>query len=278
MYNYENKNNAFIFYQKSDYFGKYSDNDTLKLYRVRKINEERIYSRREIFHTPFSKRATISTCRYSIAGYPCLYLGTSIELCRKETEISRKKNTLVSMFQIERNAEINHINIEVLDLAIKPTDFSIDRIRKFDDVDLDNINAKKSYLQLYPLIAACSIIAKCKKDPFVPEYIIPQLLMQWLRNKNDTRVHQSDSVNYSELCGIRYFSCRSIKAAEKDYNYVFPVCINTCSERNDGNNIDYCNILSNAFKFTLPVILSHYQSDEECEEALDLKERELLST
>ncbi|MFW1494652.1 hypothetical protein ACEV9S_24505, partial [Vibrio parahaemolyticus] len=45
----------------------------------------------------------------------------------------------------------------------------------------------------WPLIAACSIRVKNPSDNFKPEYIIPQLLLQWARD-------------YKSIDGIRYTS------------------------------------------------------------------------
>ena len=53
----------------------------------------------------------------------------------------------------------------------------------------------KSYLACWPLIAACSIKRERKSGSFVPEYIVPQLLLQWVAQ--EVRVD-----------GIRYFSAR----------------------------------------------------------------------
>lgn len=270
MDSYTDKYNSFVFYEKSDYFGRYNGEDPLRLYRVRKIKEVRAYDFKEIFHTPFSKRTTVSTCRYSIAGYPSMYLGTSIDLCIKETGINRKSKALVAKFNIDRDILSNHIDIKVLDLAIKPSDFDKSIQDNFTGINLSSLSFQRSYLQLYPLISACSIIAYNKTDPFVPEYIIPQLLMQWVRGKNDKGAINDSNHNF-ELCGIRYFSCRTIPASNKSFNYVFPVCHTNAEVRNItiSEDMDYCDVLSKAFKFTSPVILNNYYSNEECEEDLN---------
>lgn len=38
---------------------------------------------------------------------------------------------------------------------------------------------------MWPLIAACSIKVKHREDSFKPEYIVPQLLLQWIRNNQE---------------------------------------------------------------------------------------------
>lgn len=85
---------------------------------------------------------------------------------------------------------------------------------------LENASVRAAYLLWYPLIAACSYISVSKKDPFAAEYIIPQLLMQWVRCEIGSQPGIEDE--YSQLIGIRYFSCVSQKASETKFNYVFP--------------------------------------------------------
>src|SRR5690606_36080601 len=40
------------------------------------------------------------------------------------------------------------------------------------------------FFMLFPLIACCSVKVKNPEDTFKPEYIIPQLLLQWVRNND----------------------------------------------------------------------------------------------
>lgn len=123
---------------------------------------------------------------------------------------------------------------------------------QLDDLrDTKDSTIRASYLQWYPLIAACSFVRANKKSPFSSEYIIPQLLMQWVRKQ----------VRRNELMGIRYFSCASMRAAELGYDYVFPVS-------NTDYAAGYCTVLRNAFQLTEPTNLKDYESVKECERVL----------
>ena len=51
------------------------------------------------------------------------------------------------------------------------------------------------YLKMYPLILACSFINQSGNTPYKQEYIIPQMLMQWVKRNSDV------------VKGIEYFSC-----------------------------------------------------------------------
>ena len=47
-----------------------NNDDSLKLFRVTSVSDNRPYGRERVFHTPYNLRSKVSTCRYSIAGYP----------------------------------------------------------------------------------------------------------------------------------------------------------------------------------------------------------------
>jgi len=251
-------------------FDSMYNNDPLNLFRVVCVEDNKPCGRERVFHTPNNLRSKVSTNRYSIAGYPCLYLGTNLRLCCEEIHMNPyQKFAIASKFKIDR--KIADKKIKVIELAIKPQDFLVEqqktnsetplninwyKKRKIDDYLLNGEEIKKRYLLWYPLIAACSYIRVNKSDPFAAEYIIPQLIMQWTRSTN--KFH-----NRNEILGIRYFSCASVKASDMGFNYVFPV-----SEKINRSNTLFCPILSDAFKLTEPHYICEYDSIDECEEAL----------
>lgn len=244
----------------------------LNLYRVVKVSrKESSYPRKRVFHTPYNLRSKVSSARYSIAGYPCLYLGTSLRLCCDEIQCDIKRdNVIASRFVWERDPEISHSDISVLEMAIKPQDFFPKKAgsspvgRYFDEVDLNDGALRYKYMLWYPIIAASSYIRQNQNDPFAAEYIVPQLLMQWVREEavcNENKVPR--------IIGIRYFSCASEKASDMGFNYVFPVSGSQVSE-----NIPYCKLLGRSFKLTRPHCVNDYKKYEDCERAL-LKDSEL---
>lgn len=241
-------------YQKSGYNNRFQHNDPLELYRIRKVTERREYNKQEIFHTPFHMRETVSSCRYSIAGYPCLYLGTTLEICLTEIGVDvQKDNVLTSMFQINREIQDHGIDIKVIDMGVKPQDFSTSNLS--NDIGINNRRNKKKYLRIYPLIAACSIVVKNRDAKFVPEYIIPQQIMQWIREKG-AQGHNK------ELWGIRYYSCRGLSNENKGFNYVFPTKYESFQDES------YCNTLTKVFKYTSPVLINDFYSIDECRDYL----------
>lgn len=261
-------------YEKSAYeqfgYDGYKD-DPLRLFRVVKVDDDKTYMRRRVFHTPYNLRSKVSTNRYSIAGYPSLYLGTSLELCCDEIKAKPTSDQLItSVYKLDRSFSNTNIEIRVVELGIKPQDFINNFENNIDTADRNQIGPRRirssvllrtdvrnAYFLWYPLIAASSYIRINKKEPFAVEYIIPQLLMQWIRYKTMQGEH------YSELIGIRYFSCASKRSSEKGFNYVFPT-----SGTPYKPNFQYCDILTKAFRMTKPDYIHEYNSIDDCEAKL----------
>lgn len=240
--------------------------ERLKLFRVASVEDNRPYKRERVFHTPYNLRSKVSTCRYSIAGYPSLYLGTSLDLCCEEIQMNLQQGfVLASMFELEDNLEYSNTNIRVIELGVKPQDFvNVERTneryeRRISASLLESKNLRSAYLLWYPLIAACSYIRINKKDPFAAEYIIPQLLMQWVRSEIET----NQDGEYDQLIGIRYFSCASVKASDMGFDYVFPT-----SGQRKSDSLPYCAVLAKAFRLTNPVYIHEYDNVYVCEQYL----------
>lgn len=225
-----------------------------KLFRARNVLENRVFDRNEIFHTPFKYRNKVATSRYSIAGYPSLYLSTSLELCLEELEYDLNPGRYICA-----RFELSNVNkARIIELGIKPSDFfnikdekKTKRQELISKSMLRNEETIKNYYIWFPLIIACSFIRINRKDPFAVEYIVPQLLMQSVRNFSLTGV----------FLGVRYFSCASEYSSELGFNYVFPTNF-------DGHSVDYCPVLSKSFLLTKPLFLNEYKSISICETAL----------
>ena len=241
-----------------------SDGKT-NLFRVTYVKDKSLYNRKRLFHTPYNLRSKVIDCRYSIAGYPCLYLGTNLELCCKEACCDlNNQYSLASRFKLERNIEHSNIEISIIDLAIKPQDFSYGRFhdnsfsKNFDNDILSSYEVKSAYLLWFPIIAACSFIRAKESHPFAAEYIVPHLLMQW------ARIEMEQSKDYCDsLIGIRYFSCESEKTSEMGFNYAFPV-----TGKQDFEKFPFCSVLMRTFYMTKPYYLNEYEHLSDCESAM----------
>lgn len=245
------------------------------LFRLACVGDNAMYDRKRIFHTPYTLRAKVSTSRYSIAGHPSLYLGTSLPLCQEELHLAPQDFAIAAAYHFRPVSTV----IRILDLGIKPGDFLEEETR--DNTQKKRVlssgtrwksSIKSSYVFWYPLIAACSFIRVNKKDPFAAEYIIPQLLMQWVQNQmlarrgwpelaanNNSYGPRTDA----DLIGIRYFSCASKRASDMGFDYVFP----TSGEQIDADT-PYCPRLNSVFEMTEPAYLVDYPDAEACERYL----------
>ncbi len=202
---------------------KSHNKDGYRLFRIRK-SEENIIERKDIFHIPFSKRHLVANQRYSIAGLPCLYLGSSIYICWLELERPRFSDIYISGFQ--SNNSINVLNL-AYDLEHIIKDFSLGNIDK---------NQFINKFLLWPLNMACSFQVKYPKAPFHEEYIIPGLLLEWI------------SLESEKIRGLKYFTTKLSSSINSQYciNYVFPPKI---LER----DFEYCPVLTKDFLLTNPL-------------------------
>ncbi|HEY2581578.1 MAG TPA: hypothetical protein VGI43_07220 [Mucilaginibacter sp.] len=199
-------------------------------YRSRK-SEHRSFGKCDMFHVKFEERNKISTNRYSIPGLPALYLGESTYVCWEESDRYRLRDLWFS--RIENQEELKVIKIQRFDDLLREIENIAD-----DDKKLSHLCA---YLIIYPLIVACTIKVKDEKNNFTPQYIIPQLLLQYIAKfkeadkKIDGIMYLSSQVNYSKIDGV------------KSYNYVFPV---KASLKNG-----FCEKLSKTFHISEPTSL-----------------------
>lgn len=214
-------------YLEIEYLGL-NGNERLKtFYRIREGDSD--YSRLDLFHIPMFKRNLIKSYRYSIPGYPCLYLSTGKELCWFECGMPKKFS--YSAFQLQTDEKIKLINF-----SIQPNDLvsSVPIWYANHPEDKNKIDEYVlKYLIIHPLRVSCSLQVSERNNAFIQEYIISQLLLLWVRKNN-------------EFDGIAYSSCSAIEKAHEwnYYNIVFPA-----KELEKG----YCKRLSSLFKITQPV-------------------------
>lgn len=164
----------------------------------------------DLFHVPFERRRTIGTNRFSIPGFPCMYASESLHA-------SWSESTLKDHEPFHAICLTNHRPLYIVDVSpIHCIDYTNNPYyqKNPEQILID-------YIFLYPLILACH--SKINYKPlyegeeikFKSEYIVPQLLLQWYREKK--RI----------VDGIRYLSCTatlsfpSVKCNK--FNYVIPV-------------------------------------------------------
>ncbi len=207
-------------------------------FRIRlKDNSRKTFDRKDLFHVPFDKRGTVSTKRYSIPGYPCLYLGRSIYVCWEELKRPALSDFATSAFKAMEN-------ILLLDLRLKKEMQSSDECEK--------------YLMMLPVIIACSLFVTNEDDNFKPEYIIPQLLLHVIvkNNQNEQVEMQNDEGN--RVSGIIYTSTAIsndlgfVNVNNPSTFYLADCAVLPTVIPDDIRGIKFCSFLTQEFSVTKP--------------------------
>ena len=137
-----------------------------KWYRMRNQEKyKRLFPANEMFHIPFQLRGKVNTQRYSLPGYPCLYISRSIWATWEEMHEPQLSQFCVSLLEPQ-------ISFNVLDL----------RLRNPESIQQDDM---EKVLCTLPLVISCSIKVANPDDNFKPEYIIPQMVMLALVDRQD---------------------------------------------------------------------------------------------
>ena len=129
-------------------------------YRIRtglETEEKEPMKQKDLFHVPFHKRHKIASMRYSIPGYPILYVAGSLKMAYQATV---KNNDDFTYIKIKGKNDLNFVDLS----------FPIEGNPKNSDL--------YSLFIFFPLVVACSMSVAHKKDVYKPEYAFPQLLTQ----------------------------------------------------------------------------------------------------
>lgn len=220
-----------------NFMKKFLDADVIKTFnlipsqcwfRARKTNKNASgFKAKEMFHIPFEKRTEVVNYRFSITGYPCLYIGNSILSCWEEMHTPALDDFVVSRVQVNEGKEL-----KTLDLRI-PCQTEIDSLWS----DIDDTERRKANLMLlktWPLIIACSIKTITPNAQFKYEYIHPQLLMLALKEQD------------TDIYGITYTSTHIDKNMSVDVGKYTNVAIPVKQVNSKG----LCKYLCNTFSIT----------------------------
>lgn len=205
-------------------------------YRTR-LKGHKVFKEKDLFHVPFSLRGAVSTNRYSLPGYPCLYLGKSIYVCWEEMRRPALSDFATSAFKAQDN-------IFLLDLRL--------RKRMYSE------NNCTTFLKILPFILACSMTVANENDNFKPEYILPQLLLHMIvvRHQKDEEIEGEDNAKI-KLEGIEYTSTAANNELEfinKDSATTFHLadCLVLPVKIPDDPKEQYCKDLIRKFWLTSP--------------------------
>lgn len=214
--------------------------DSHSLYRMQILSNGEKATKARLFHPPREMRHKIGAHRYGIAGFPCLYLGGSLDVCRAELRNIGEGVVAVARFKPTSD-------IRLLDLRCQPlSEYEFKEISmpcSYEDYILN-------YVRFWPLLAACSIERLYPDDPFIEEHVISQFVMQELL----LNVEVLKKVKYDGIC---YLSTKT-KEVENTANihdrtnFVFPAYD---KEFAANNSYHYSRKLRDLFEMTSPVVI-----------------------
>jgi len=212
---------------------KYFDEKTISinhpLYRGRISNTNYLFNREDMFHIPLNKRNLVKNQRFSLSGFPCLYLGETTFSCWEELE--RPDYGMTNFVSLKSNRDLR-----VLDLTYPYEITSIKDIVKIS------------------VIIACSLKTN-KEDDFKSEYILPQLILHRFIKQRNSNKSDSDGIAYHSISLYnvkeRIFQFQE-DVASKELNryisYVIPV-----SDVDNKENVKekyFCSQLVNLFNIS----------------------------
>lgn len=203
-------------------------------HRIRKLEQnDSNFSALEMLHVPFNQRELASSSRYSMSGFPCSYLSNQDFLPWLECE--RPARFALMTVGISPSENNKH---KLLRLDFRPHEYF-----RSDGFQNKNQEQIKTFLinlcYTIPLTAACSFICKHNNSGYKEEYLIPQLLISWIKERA------------SCFIGVRYNSISSdcIAPACGGINIAIPIRV----PGNDG----YCTELRKIFDLKNATITYH---------------------
>lgn len=210
--------------------GSYSKSDK-SLYRVR-YSDSDLRDRKDLFHIPFEMRHRVGTQRYSIAGLPCLYLGSSLYVCWQEMGKPDLNKLYLSRFKVNQDNKV--LNFAYSLETLKHT--GLEEFFIWDE-DKNDTNLNIAHIVFFPLLMACSYNRAHENASFHAEYVIPNLLLQWISKEK------------SKVSGISYNSTKTkqLRNNKVGVNFVFPPNTNSIISKK------FCPDLSSSFHLTKPV-------------------------
>lgn len=193
-------------------------------YRI--IPDKETHNYQYMLHIPLKKRCLASTNRFSIPGMPCSYLASELTLCWYECGMP------VTFQMAKYDINLNTANgKELLRLDINPLQTAVSlRSQFYNNNSEDDVKEYiKSVCYTFPLVAACSVVVENKNVKFIEEYVLPQMLMAWIKST-------------TKVAGIRYSSDVKNELARNWYNY--NIALPVRDDIADG----YCGYLTSLFK------------------------------
>ena len=170
----------------------------------------KILNKYEMFHIPYDKRYLVGNQRFSLSGFPLLYLNSSLKGVLSELNIEEKdsyEKYAFSSFHFNKKAKIYSLD-NPFRIYFEKVSNNIDKVIKEPSFSSEDL--KKILLKL--IIASVCLFEKRVSHKnqednginiFYEEYIIPQALTQVLKkNKYNGILYPSTRIKETENSGL----------------------------------------------------------------------------
>ena len=204
-------------------------------YRARK-NDGTIKSFKNMFHIPNNQREIVKTERFSVPGYPCLYLGNTVFDCWEEMGRPSFEELFFSGYKV--------VN-----------EFKVYDLRKPTKEELDKEQLSKT-LERLVLVIACQFIVRKKDAPFKPEYIIPQLVMEIIVSMNRKQLIDERGP-FHLVWGVVFTSTCLSSDFEYQEDYLENIVIPVVDTKNE-----HCGYLASLFEVSEPLCYRYEELKE----------------
>lgn len=223
-----------------------------QLFRMRYSDTCYLYSKMEMCHIPFNQRNKVSNQRYSLSGFPCLYLGSSLYVCWEELNRPDFANANSALFTNNKG------ELKLLDLRFP-----------------ENIESVSSLIN-FLLAASCSVKSSSASDTFKAEYIIPQAILHSLvkyNNENKTG-NRYDGIIYTS--STYWNNDRLWDDINLFADIVIPAIFTSDSEITTIEGLNYSTNIINCFNVKGPTTYNIYDYKQESYTGCDILSTTLL--
>jgi hypothetical protein len=196
---------------------------------------EKDFDVKDMFHIPFENRYATKTNRFSLSGLPCLYLANSIYTCWEELDRPLFYQMAVSRFEIyQKNFKYMDLTVDLWFLQSLFGDETARPIETRNHLKEAGFIALERFLQLFPLYLACYTEAYNKYADFKPEYVFPQMLMEWVVSSD-----WIDGIVYESTKTARLKRIGSFPNPKDALNFAIPVRSNS--------ETGFCSVISKIY-------------------------------
>ncbi len=214
---------------------KKMNEEPLSFYKARK---GRVEERIDMLHIPFDKRGLIASQRFSIAGVPCIYLGTTSYVCWNELGKPDSKDFNVCAYRFNEKGK----KLRVLNLVISEPLINGVFNRGLQNEESTEKKLQIEMLKIFPLVIATSFTVLEEGRSFKSEYVIPQLIMHCLKELN--------------IDGVAYLS----KKGKDDFQY--PHGVNLALPVFERNKYEKYGAICDCFELSEPINYGSFSSEK----------------